>query len=810
MNKFKGIIILIFILCINIVYAQKNQYEGTVIDSKNKQALAFVNITYNDDGKLGTTTDIDGKFVISNSIDIQSITLSFVGYQKLTLTKEELNRTKVIKLTPSDIELDEVVVYAEDNPAHRIIDNMVKNRKRNNINSLESYSYTMYDRIIITIDTTDLSKISADIKELVKNNDIMVMETVSEQYHKKPNKNKKIIKANTISGLNNPMYFYLVDNIQSLTFYEDNINIFGTDYLNPISKDSKKKYFFNLESVIPETDNDTVFLISFKTRKNANINGLQGIITTHSKGWAIANVKASPIKTDIVADIRIQQLYERVSDSIWFPKQLNTNIIFLKEPVQNYDSVTKETITDTILMTGIGKSYLKDIKVNNEISDKIFDFNNITLSPDAGDKDMEFWALYRNDSINERVNNTYTFVDSLLTSNRINLDLILNTSMNLIENQSIPIGVFNIKLDNVIRYDIINNLYFGLGFGTNNKLSRIAGLDTYFGYWFGAKEMNYGVNGHVSIISIYDTKLTLGFDHRFNTFGEYGFYDNFSILNNLTFKDYFVKSTTLNTGINAEFSTYITHFMKGFVKMNVGDRRIRCGYSLVNDNTDINKTYRIARLDMKLRIAFGEVLIFSNKQLKAKGKASPEIWLMYSKGLKGFMGSEYNYDKVQLQFRGKWQSKVLGKTELTIQGGMTWGIAPLFEYYDIAGTSAGFNIMAPESFSTMRPDEFLCNRFALLFFTHNFGNFMKIKKFQPELAIAANIGWGDMTEDTGINDDIFKSMDKGYYESGLIIDKILNVNFIKLGFGVYYRFGPYGYDKTGDNFSYKITANMNF
>lgn len=652
MNKFKGIIILIFILCINIVYAQKNQYEGTVIDSKNKQALAFVNITYNDDGKLGTTTDIDGKFVISNSIDIQSITLSFVGYQKLTLTKEELNRTKVIKLTPSDIELDEVVVYAEDNPAHRIIDNMVKNRKRNNINSLESYSYTMYDRIIITIDTTDLSKISADIKELVKNNDIMVMETVSEQYHKKPNKNKKIIKANTISGLNNPMYFYLVDNIQSLTFYEDNINIFGTDYLNPISKDSKKKYFFNLESVIPETDNDTVFLISFKTRKNANINGLQGIITTHSKGWAIANVKASPIKTDIVADIRIQQLYERVSDSIWFPKQLNTNIIFLKEPVQNYDSVTKETITDTILMTGIGKSYLKDIKVNNEISDKIFDFNNITLSPDAGDKDMEFWALYRNDSINERVNNTYTFVDSLLTSNRINLDLIFNTSMNLIENQSIPIGVFNIKLDNVIRYDIINNLYLGLGFGTNNKLSRIAGLDTYFGYWFGAKEMNYGVNGHVSIIPIYDTKLTLGFDHRFNTFGEYGFYDNFSILNNLTFKDYFVKNTTLNTGINAEFSTYITHFMKGFVKMNVGDRRIRCGYSLINDNTDINKTYRIARLDMKLRIAFGEVLIFSNKQLKAKGKASPEIWLMYSKGLKGFMGSEYNYDKVQLQFRG--------------------------------------------------------------------------------------------------------------------------------------------------------------
>ena len=133
----------------------------------------------------------------------------------------------------------------------------------------------------------------------------------------------------------------------------------------------------NINRIILGSDSDEMLEVAYKAGAEAIRRPDYFCDETKASANDMIRNMMDLIKTDIVADIRIQQLYERVSDSIWFPKQLNTNIIFLKEPVQNYDSVTKETITDTILMTGIGKSYLKDIKVNNEISDKIFDFNNI-------------------------------------------------------------------------------------------------------------------------------------------------------------------------------------------------------------------------------------------------------------------------------------------------------------------------------------------------------------------------------------------------------------------------------------------------
>ena len=59
MSLKKYIIFLIFIFTRLSVNAQVFSVSGTVLDSVTKQKLAFVNITINDDGRFGTTTDID-------------------------------------------------------------------------------------------------------------------------------------------------------------------------------------------------------------------------------------------------------------------------------------------------------------------------------------------------------------------------------------------------------------------------------------------------------------------------------------------------------------------------------------------------------------------------------------------------------------------------------------------------------------------------------------------------------------------------------------------------------------------------------
>ena len=268
----KRFILSLFLTFVGIAAnAQVFSISGSVMDSVTKQKLAFVNIIVNDDGTFGTTTDIDGNFSITSRNEIEKLTFSYVGYRKKSVSIEDLSsKSNKIRLSPISYKLDEVVFYAGENPAHRIIDNVVRNRRRNNPEMLDYYSYTIYDRMVFTVDTTEVAdSVFLDFGKLWRDNDLMVMETVSEIFHKKPHKNKREIKANIVSGLKNPMYFYILDGMQSTHFYDEFITVYEKNYVNPITPGSKSRYFFGLESTMPTADGDTLFIISFKPRRNA-------------------------------------------------------------------------------------------------------------------------------------------------------------------------------------------------------------------------------------------------------------------------------------------------------------------------------------------------------------------------------------------------------------------------------------------------------------------------------------------------------------------------------------------------------------
>ena len=53
-------------------------------------------------------------------------------------------------------------------------------------------------------------------------------------------------------------------------------------------------------------------------------------------------------------------------------------------------------------------------------------------------------------------------------------------------------------------------------------------------------------------------------------------------------------------------------------------------------------------------------------------------------------------------------------------------------------------------------------------------------------------------------------MEKSYYESGLRIDDLYKVNFIGLGIGAFYRFGPYAFAETWDNVALKLAVTVGF
>lgn len=784
----KFIFFVILIIAAVTVNAQIFSVHGSVLDSVTKQKLAFVNIIINDDGTFGTTTDIDGNFSISSKKEITSLTFSYVGYQKKQIPVANLS--KKILLSPISYQLEEVVFKAGENPAHRIIDSVVKNRKHNNPEMLDFYTYTIYDRMVFTIDTTEVAdSVFADFGKLWRENDLMVMETVSDIYHKKPNTNKREIKANKISGLKNPMYFYVLDGMQSTHFYDDFITVYEKNYVNPITPGSKSRYFFGLESVMPTADGDSLYIISFKPRRNTTFDALKGVMTVTSDRWAVVNVKAEAADQTNTLDVKIQQLYSKINDSVWFPVQLNTDIIFLR--MLAYDHAleigTGTPDNTNTSLNGIGKSYIRDIKINEKIENKKFGSTDIDIAEDSGEKNEEYWNTYRTDSLNERILNTYHFVDTIIEDSGIDVDNLMNAAHSILKDGSIPWGKFNIGLGNIINYNLSNKFYLGLGLSTNERLSKYLKVGGYYGYWFGAKHSNYGGNVEIKFNRKQDFGLKLSIDHIYQAFGDYGFLNSaYNPLNESNYKYFYIKWTTLNTTASAELSTRFAKVLRGYVKFSLSDKQWS------------DETHRLTTIDFKLRIAPGERYMLTPKGLVTVQPGKPVIWLSYQKGLKDVLDCPYNFDKLQAQLTYSFLTRYIGKTTITLQAGYIFGDVPVFENFNIFANNHGFALYSTESFATMQINEFICDQFALLFFTHNFGKFFKTKYFSPEFILATNVGWGN------------PGMLDGFYESGLVIDNMLKVSVSKIGFGVFYRYGANSFDNVADNFAYKLKLAISF
>lgn len=777
-------IVLIFLSLLFLEISGQNFISGIVTDDVSREKLAFVNIVVNENGTLGTTSDIDGNFTINSKEEIKNLTFSFVGYEKKKIEIADGENNISVSLKPQNIELSEVVIDGSKNPANRIIDSVFKYRDSNNTKNLNSYHYKMYDYMIFAIDTTNLPAGDMAFEEF-RNNDLMAMETVSEQYYERPNKNKKIILANKVSGMKESQGVYLLENFQSIGFQDDLVTISSKKYVNPISKGSKNKYIFFLEDAFKTEGNDSIFTIAFAPYKNTTFNSLRGTMTINSDNWAIQNIKAAPTKQEFF-DIDIQQLYEKV-DGVWFPKQLNTNIKIVLEGAV-------DASTDGIIH-GIGKSYISEIEIDKEIDKKIFDISDYYVNKDV-ENPNDVIKYYRYEKLDEeRLEATYKYVEDAFKEMNFNFDKVYESINHLMENE-IPIGFINIKFDDIIDYNIGNGFMLGLGLRTNDKVSKYFSVGGFGNYWFKAKEFNYGGNLDINLSSSRDMKLKFSAEHKFERLGDYGFESKINIFDPSDYKLFYVNATSLNNSVSVNYSTYINKCIKGFVNFEIADK--------TPFNWQESATYRLSTIDFKLRIAFNEKFIKEKNKLRTEGIPNPVIWISYQKNIKDIFGSPYNFDKAELQFKGTKETRYIGTTTITTQLGYINGIAPITDLFNVFGSRySKLELYSTDNFNTMLPDEFFCDRFAALFFSHNFRNLLiDFKKFHPELIFVTNIAWGDLCN--GNNYDL-KDLSKGYYESGLIVDNIIKSAFSKLGLGIFYRYGAYSFDKVSDNFTFKLS-----
>jgi hypothetical protein len=793
-------------------FGQNPTIKGTVVDANTGSTLAFVNIFINQNTFAGTT-DIDGKFDLKSGQQINSLRFSFVGYETMELIDPEYSKQMLIKLQPKEMLLNGDSIYPDVNPAHRIIQNLIDNRHLNDPKKLNSFAYTAYDKMVMRIDTTNPIKIDstwidsisspARLKENLSEKGVFILETIAEHSFKAPDKIHEKVLTTKVSGLKDPIFTFLVSQALSIDFYNDTLLFAGKKFISPVNSECFHNYLFNLENQIATKNNDTIFTISFRQLPNANFDVLQGVLTIHSDNWAIKNVIAQPSRDEKGFSVRIQQGYEKIDSIHWFPVQLSTDIFL--NPAQPAPGKRNYPII------GYGKRYLHDISIN-DVTEK---HKNITIDfevkPDASEKSDEFGKHFHADTSNLTVKGNYQNVDSVGIA--INPDH-KTMAFETIRTGKIPFKFVDFEIDRFIRINSYEGFYGGFGFHTNDRISGIFKLGGFLGYGIKDESMKFGSDLSVNIHKGTSSVLRLVYKQDVIESGSSFFLgQNEFIWNKENFRLFFVSQMDFTKSIDFSYGFKAPKYFQWEIGLSRQDKKSFYGYNFQPTNDTLLRTnaYRFSEIRLSMRFAFQEKSFQTNVDRISPETNYPIIWFMFAHGIAKYSDIEQSYNKYELMLKKTFNTSYLGKLMVHLQAGHIGSSIPATNLFFAPASYRNIGLFAQSSFATMRMNEFLSDRYAYLFLIHDFGKIIYRKEnFQPEMALALNIGYGSLKNNELHNGLKINTLDKGFYESGILINNLIRLPALKLGIGTFYRFGYYAYPEVGKNFGYKFTMQVGF
>jgi hypothetical protein len=775
--------------------------SGKIIDQTTKEPLAFVNIIINHDVTTGTTSDVNGRFKYTTALPITSLTCSYVGYEKVTLSIDstQAHQPLLIAMHTTSIELSEVIIKPGENPANRIIRKVIENKRINNPENVSSFTYHSYNKVIYDFDYSD-SLSSDEVKEQINSvfqgGHLFVMESVTERKFIRPDISEEIILGTKISGFKDASFAPLATDVQPFSFYKDIIPIFDVDYLNPISNGSLSKYDFTLKDTLYQ-GTDTTFILSYKPQAGKNFEGLTGLLYINTNQYAIQNVTARPFKPGFI-DVNLQQQYSYVDGKQWFPEQLKFELFVHHNPGME------------VGVKASGVSVIDHVVLNADLRKKDFGLDAIRMDNLANHRDSIFWTTNRTVPLNAREKITYQVLDSL--GKEYKFDNLLKI-MEKVGQNKVPIHFIDLDLGRLASYNKYEGVRLGLGVHTNDQLIKHLSLGGFFGYGFKDDGWKYGGDAILTISQEKEIQLKVmhQFDVRETGKTELDFFKP----NQFDFRAWIASRMDRIQ----QSSIALNMRMLKFAKVNVSFSNTRIDplykYAFTPNDNDVIKGYMNTDVTINLRYAFKEKLIQSMGQRISMGSRYPVLSMTYTRGLEDVFSGAFRYNKFEARLEQSIYFRNLGESKIRINAGYIDSPLP----YGLLFTGEGsyiqnWSVLVKNSFQTSEPYEFLSDEYVSLHYSHNFGSLLlQIGKFKPSITISQNIGWGTLSHPEYHQDINFKTKEKGLYESGLQLDNLvkfryLNISYLGFGAGMYYRYGPYASGQVSDDLAF--TFSMTF
>lgn len=766
-----------------------SQVQGIVVDAETKAPLAFAHIVIND-SQEGTLTDIDGAFRLPK-VNIQYLTVSYIGYETRRVKVE--NQKIRIQLQRSSEVLQELVVYEGENPAIPIIERAIERKKINNPENLPYFSLESYNKF--TVEAVPTATDTTSEAALFRRSNLFLMESVTEKKYLKPGKYSEKVIANRVSGLKNPSFTTLANGLQPFSFYEDYIELLGVQYTNPLGKPGLRQYNYYLEdSVI--SDNGKVYIILFETKKKAD-DQLTGFLHINTNNWALENVIAASENyqggagnDDLNVTFKIQQKYSLVGRQ-WFPKQLNTNF--------KMQSLTGESVE------GIGRTYLDKIDLEKEVAKKEIGRVSLSFDQEANKRTADYWSQYRKAELTPKEELTYQVIDSIGEAN--NFDRILKGLSALTTNQ-FKIGKVSLDINRLIGFNRYEGFRLGAGLHTNQDFSRIFTVGGYFGYGFRDEEWKYGGDLSINLVKSNDLQFFTSYSKDVNESGSIAFHKEDKAFSAVRDRKILVNNMDVVTQSQAGFRFYWLKYLDTELSLTSAETLTTSGYTFAENNEQFS-TFNTTEASLKIRYApnvqyvesfFSKIPVYTHH---------PIFWFNISRGL-DLIDGDYEYTRVGLKMYKQSKFRKFGSLTFSTIAFSVFGDTPYPVLFNGMGSFYdNFGLETQNGFQTMRFNEFLSDQFVGVFADMYIGQFTLLKKrSKPTFHLRHNMGWGQLDQPERHQNFEFQTMEDGFFESGLSINNLYITNFSGFGIGVYYRYGPYGLEQSGDNLVFKFNTSI--
>ncbi len=812
----------ILVLFCNLTFSQKVM-QGQVIDYDTTVPIAFAKITYNNKTIL---SNWEGKFSIEIKDDNKPILFSYKGYYDKTYYQTVGAKFLLIKMVNNNT-MKAQEIYSE-NQVNLIIKKVIENKPINQPEkALNTFEYKNYEHLLVSANPDSISskidtiykkslfgrkKLQLDstnykFKKLVEKQHIYQTEKVNLIQHNNDGTKETII-ASRMAGFKKPLYEYLGLNLVSYSLYDNQLEILEIPIQNPISNYGRNMFVFKIVDTVKIQDR-SVYRIYFQPKK-LNSNSLRGLLYVDAENFGIAKAF---YRIYGIININATYTFKYLKDHrIWFPEK--RKFIVVKGNNSEDLNVFGETIKFNSSLESIQKNasdqiFLKlestpyDIKINQLVSFKTPSIK-IDVPETSMSKPDSYWNSIRKDSLDVRKIRTYTNLDSLSVAENIENKIIFGKK---VFNGYLPIKSIDIDLKSIIKYNNYEGFRFGIGGVTNNKLSEKYKVSGFVAYGLKDEKLKYGITPSYLLDKETNTWVSASYSDDLSEIGQIQFATQAR-----RFKIYDPRPINISTFYsNKVFAGFVEskYIPKTDIYFGISRSEIKPLFDytyVLNDTNYTNFNITAAQFAIQWNPLSGYMQTSSGR-LEIE-KRFPKLALQLTKSFANVMGSDFDFAKVDFKITHEIPYLSGQNSSFILQGGFAFGEIPLTHLYSIApnnlnreGLFKRITFAGKNSFETMFFNEFFSSKYVAFHAKHTFNKVKLAYKIKPEISLVTRMAWGTMDKPEQHIGFEYKTLDKGYFESGVEVNQIFK------GFGLTFftRYGPNALPKFGDNFALKLS-----